>query len=132
MEILIFFINHKIIRYIFSGGMATITNILILFLLTDIIGINYIISGIVSFSISVVVSFTLQKFLTFQDNSTDNLHKKFIIFIIIAVINLIANTSLLYVFTEYFGLYYILSQIFAGAIVAFWSFFLYKIIVFKS
>ena len=124
-------INNKIIRYVFSGGMGAVTNIGILFLLTEVLNINYLISGIISFSCSVFISFIFQKKVTFNDQTYEGLKKKFIIFAIIAIINLTINTFFLYSFTEYLGLHYLASQIISGVIIAIWSFFLYKVIVFK-
>ena len=134
MKLIIDLIKNRIFLYIFSGGMGAITNIGILFILTEFFNINYLISGVISFLLSVIVSFSLQKNLTFNDRDRDinNTHKKFIYFLIIALLNLIINTGILYCLTEYIGFYYILSQIFAGLIVAIWSYFVYKVFVFNS
>lgn len=119
---------HRIFRYLISGGTAAFVNTGLLYLFTDIFGLYYLLSGVISFSIAVIVSFILQKRWTFEDQTTHTTRKKFVIFVVIAVINLIANTFLLYAFTDWFGLYHIYSQILASGIVAIWSFFIYKIV----
>ena len=81
----------KVSFYIFSGGMGAVTNLGLLYILTDFVGIYYVISGIISFTCSVFVSFSLQKRLTFKDVSTENTHRKFISFTIISIINLISS-----------------------------------------
>lgn len=121
----------RIIRYIFSGGTAAVVNLGLLYILTDFVGLYYIASGILAFCIAVIVSFFMQKKLTFEDHSTENTHKKFLIYIIVAVINLVVNTSLLYFFTDFVGFHYIISQIISSGLVAVWSYFIYRI-VFKK
>ncbi len=121
----------KIIRYLFSGGTAAAVNIGLLFILTHYAGFHYLSSGVIAFCIAVVVSFYMQKKWTFEDHSVEGAHKKFVVFVIVAVTNLCANTALLYLFTDIAGLHYLASQILASGLVAVWSFFIYKI-VFKQ
>ena len=120
--------KHHIVRYIFSGGTGAITNLALLYFLTEVVGFYYIISGIIAFCGAVVVSFFMQKKWTFQDHSTEDTHKKFAIFVTIAFINLVINTGLLYLFTDIFHSHYLLSQIFVSGIVAVWSYFIYKVV----
>lgn len=131
MKFINFFFRHHLIRYIFSGGMGAITNLGLLYILTDLVGLYYLVSGMIAFSCAVVVSFIMQKKWTFQDHSTEETHKKFVIFLGISLINLGVNTLLLYFFTDIGGFHYLISQIFAGGIVALWSYFIY-IEVFKK
>ena len=118
--------SHDIVRYLFSGGVAAATNLGLLFVFTHFFGLHYLISGILAFCCAVVVSFIMQKKWAFSDHSTDATHKKFIIFLIVALINLGLNTLLLYFFTDICGVRYLVSQILASGIVAVWSYFIYK------
>ncbi len=131
MEFIIRVFNHHIIRYIFSGGMGAIVNLGLLYILTDLVHLHYLVSGIIAFICAVIVSFFMQKKWTFKDHSTENTHKKFGVFVIVAVVNLALNTALLYFFTDFWHWHYMVSQFFAAAIVAVWSYFIYKI-VFKK
>lgn len=113
-------------RYLFSGGTAAMVNLGLLYLLTDIMGLYYLLSGILAFSCGVIVSFIMQKSWTFQDRSTEETYKKFVLYVVIAIINLAVNTSLLFLFTDIFNLYYMISQFLASGIVAVWSYFIYR------
>jgi len=132
MKILLFFFKYPVMRYLSSGGIGAVINLSILYFLTDVVGIYYILSSIIAFLISLVVSYTLQRKWTFKHKNISYTHEKFIIFTIIAIINLGANTILLYTFTDIVGIHYIISQIFSMGIIAIWSYFLYKIIIFSS
>ena len=120
----------KLVKYIFSGFAGMATNIVILYLMTSKLGVWYLLSSIVSFSTSVFVSFVLHKNLTFNDLTRDKTDKKFLMFVAVAVTNLVVNTSLLYFLTDLVGLYYILSQIISSVLIATWSYFLYHWLVF--
>ncbi len=130
MKSINFFFKHPVIRYITSGGIGAVTNLGMLFILTHFIGFYYIVSGIIAFICSVFVSFYLQKKWTFKDNNSENTHRKFVVFTIIAIVNLGANTLFLFLCVEFLQIHYMLGQIIASGIVAFWSYFLYKSKVF--
>jgi putative flippase GtrA len=121
--------NHpekmKIFRYIISGGMATLTNLVFLFIFTELFGIWYLLSAIISYIISFAVSFTMQKFWTFQDGSKEKIKSQAIIYIIVTTLNLGLNTLCIYLFVE-FGFHYLFAQILSSIIIAIESFFVYK------
>jgi len=122
----------KIVRYIISGGSAASVNILFLFLLTHFFGLWYLLSSVIAFMIAFMVSFSLQKFWTFEDASTDAIHKQAGIYFFIITINLLLNTLLMYFFVDFVKIQYILSQIITGGLIACVSFFAYKKFVFKN
>lgn len=124
--------HSQIIKYIISGGTAAAVNILFLYIFTDFFGIWYLYSGVISFIIAFGVSFLLQKFWTFQDKATHNVHKQATIYLIVSILNLVWNTFLLYIFVDVIHMWYLLAQICAGAIVALSSFFIYKKFIFKQ
>jgi len=120
----------RLVKYVFSGFAGMATNVVILYLLTSKLGVWYLLSSIISFSTSVFVSFALHKNLTFNDLTHDKTDKKFLMFVVVALTNLMINTLLLYCLTDLVGLYYILSQIIASVLIATWSYFLYHWLVF--
>ncbi|MFA6404787.1 MAG: GtrA family protein [Candidatus Paceibacterota bacterium] len=125
-------IHAKVVRYLISGGTAAFTNILLLYLFTEIFGIWYIASAAMAFSIAFIVSFTLQKFWTFQDVSKDQIHRQAMVYLTVALFNLFINTGLLYMQVEYLGIHYIVAQLIASVFIAVESFFIYQIFIFKK
>lgn len=125
-------IHAKIVRYLISGGTAAFTNITLLYLFTDIFGIWYIASAAMAFALAFIVSFTLQKFWTFQDISKDQIHRQATVYLTVALSNLLINTSLLYMQVEYLGIHYIVAQLIASVFIAIESFFVYQIFIFKK
>lgn len=118
----------RIFRFIISGGMATITNLFFLFLLHKVFGIWYITSSVASYIISFVVSFSMQKYWTFNDDSNDRVKSQAIIYVIVTTINLGINTLLIYTFVEKFGLDPLFAQIVSSVVIAIESFLVYRVL----
>lgn len=109
-------------RYIFVGGTAFVVDFFFLYFLSDICGIYYLISGVLSFIISVLVNYIMSTKWVFNQENIENKLVEFNLFIIISTIGLVFTEILLYVFTDIIGLYYLISKIIAAIIVLFWNF----------
>ena len=118
----------RIFRFVISGGMATITNLFFLFLFNKVFGIWYITSSIASYIISFAVSFSMQKYWTFNDDSIDRVKSQAIIYVIVTTVNLGINTLFIYIFVEKFGLDPLIAQIISSLIIAIESFLVYKVL----
>jgi putative flippase GtrA/glycosyltransferase involved in cell wall biosynthesis len=126
------FNNFMIARYFLCGITAATLNIFSLYLFTDILGIWYLLSSILAFVVSLVVSFTLQKFVVFEDNKTQSLSSQFSKFFVVSILGVVTNTILVYLCVEVFGVWYIFSQIIAGFFVMIQNFILYKLFIFNK
>ena len=124
--------QEQIFRYLIAGGFAFAVNIIVLYALTDILGIYYQVSTVGAFLVSFLVSFTLQKFWTFQDNSNDQLHLQLPLYLTMQLVNLGLNAGLMYVFVEYLHIWYILSQVIITSVLAVIVFFINKYYIFKQ
>lgn len=122
----------RIIRFVISGGTATIVNLCILFLLTRFLGIWYLYSSILAFAASFFVSFTLQKFWTFSETSRDRMHSQAALFLSVMLFALTLNTVLIFLFVEFAESHYLLAQLASGILIAFINFFSYKHFVFSE
>jgi glycosyltransferase involved in cell wall biosynthesis/putative flippase GtrA len=120
------------LRYFVCGITAAATNIGLLYIFTDIVGIWYLYSSILAFLLSLVISFVLQKFVVFKDMQTDKMHHQFSKFFIAAVLGVITNTAIVFVCVDVFGIWYIFSQIVAGFFVMIQNFILYRFFIFKT
>lgn len=124
--------NHKrIVRYIISGGTAAFVLFVGLFVLHGVLGLWYLAASGIAFVLSVVVSFTLQKFWTFEDTATHLMGRQFTAYCVIAVANLLINTMFMYFLVSVLGLWYLAAQFIVGGIVAVWSFFIYHKLIFQ-
>ena len=123
--------RYKVLRFLFSGCLSALVNFFFLYAFTEWFGIYYLFSVVLAFIIAVCVSFAMQKFWTFKNTDKENTHKQMMIYLAVAIFNTIINTSLVYLFVEYLHLHYMLGQFLASGLIAFESFFIYKLIIFK-
>lgn len=112
----------QMFRYVFVGGTAFIVDLFFLYFFSDICGVYYLISGILSFIISVLVNYWMSTKWVFNQDNIDNKVLEFNLFLVISIIGLIFTEILLWVFTDLFGLYYLISKIIAAILVMFWNF----------
>jgi len=123
--------RHKILRFLISGGSATFVDFFFLYAFTEWAGFYYLVSSVLAFLISITVSFILQKFWTFKNNSREDMRQQVLTYISIAVLNLVINTSLVFIFVEYAGFHYLLGQFLSSVFIALESFFVYHFLIFK-
>lgn len=112
----------QLFRYIFVGGTAFVVDFFFLYFFSDICGIYYLFSAILSFIISVFVNYLMSTKWVFNQDNIDNKLLEFNLFILISTIGLIFTEILLYFFTDIVGLYYLISKIISAIIVLFWNF----------
>ena len=112
----------QLFRYIFVGGTAFAVDFFFLYFFSDICGIYYLISAVLSFIISVLVNYIMSTKWVFNQDNIENKVLEFNLFILISTIGLGFTEILLYLFTDIFGIYYLISKIIAAIIVLFWNF----------
>lgn len=122
----------RLVRFVISGGTATAVNLGILFLLTHVFGLWYLTSSVIAFMAAFFVSFTLQKFWTFEDGSRSRLRSQAVIYFLIILVDLGVNTALMYFFVEHVHMHYLVAQLISGVIIASMNYFSYKHLVFRS
>jgi len=105
----------RILRYITTGGLVVFTDFFFLWFLTSILGIHYLISGTISFTISTTLGYILHRRWTFKGTKRKLLHG-YAYFYTTGVIGIIVTVSLLAVFVETFHFNYLIAKIFSGII----------------
>ncbi|MEK7063624.1 MAG: GtrA family protein, partial [Patescibacteria group bacterium] len=98
----------RLIRYVFSGGVAAASNILVLYLLVEFLEVYYLSASVIAFVCSIAVSFMLHKFLTFHDGERAGVHWQFARYLVVILSNLALNTALVYALVEVGGVWYLL------------------------
>lgn len=122
----------RVIRFLVSGGTVALIELVLLYLFTDIVGLWYEFSFGIAFVVAFCVSFALQKFWTFEDHDTEDVHKQASLYFFVTIANALINAVALYVLVEYAHLWYLLAQIIINAALATGSFLIYKFIIFKK
>lgn len=126
------FKKNMLLRYLVAGFIGAFTQIGSLYFFTDILGVWYIYSSLMAFCLALCVSFTLQKTWTFGENHTVGMQSQFMKYMLVALFGVLVNTGTMFVLVEIFGIWYILSQIIAGAFIASINFLAYKFFIFNK
>lgn len=121
----------KFILYGIGGSLALIINLSLAYLLTEKLKIFYLSSAVLSYIISLIFNFLFQSFITFKTRQELFL-QRFLGFSIVQTVGLSLYSILVFIFTEKFKIYYLISIILSSALVYFFNFLLSRFYVFKS
>ena len=121
---------NQILKSGLVGGTAFVIDYVLLYFCTEFLHIHYLISSIISFTVSVIFNYILSIKWVFDVKKKQDV-KDFVIFIILSVIGLGINSLIMYVMVEKFGVYYMLSKIVSTAVVMVYNFITRKIFVEK-
>lgn len=91
-------------------------------LLTEAFGVNYLLSATVSFAVSVVFNYLASMRFVFAHRDDMSRTREFIIFVVLSVIGLGINDLLMWLGTDIAGISYLLTKLFATAVVMVWNF----------
>jgi len=119
------------IKYIIAGCIAVAVDLGLLYVFTDIAGLWYLTSAAIAFVFSLLTSFSLHKFWTFRESSLARMKKQFILFLILALANLIINTVLIYIAVDIFKIWYLYAQFIIAGVIALMNFVVNKTITFR-
>jgi putative flippase GtrA len=122
----------QLIRYVVVGGVAFLVDWGLLYILTEFVGLHYLLSATLSFLAGLVVNYVLSTYWIFRHSKLSNQWAEFIIYSIIGVIGLGLNNLFLFLLTDKVGLHYMVSKIIVAAVVMLWNFFARKFILFKN
>lgn len=109
------------------GVIAFVIDYGLLALLTELFGINYLVSTTISFTASVVFNYVASMRYVFTHKEGMSRRREFVIFVVLSVIGLLINNGCMWAGVELLGVHYLLTKIVATAIVMIWNFVTRKI-----
>ena len=120
-------------RYIFVGGIATIVDLGILFVLTEVAHLHFLFSAAISFVAGLFVNYFLSKLFVFK-NSKAKVSQiiEFLGYSAIGIAGLFITELVMYLFTNQCQIHYMISKIFATAIVLIWNYLCRKYIIYQN
>lgn len=122
----------QLFRYLWVGGIAFIVDYGSLFLLTEYIRLNYLISAAVAFVLGLTVNYMLSITWVFSGSRLNNKMAEFMVFASIGFVGLLLNEVIMYLCCEIMNIHYMISKLCSTGIVFFWNFFGRKLILFSK
>lgn len=116
---------NRFIRFCVVGMSGVVVNMGILWFLTDVIGLFYLVSSVVAVECAILSNFTWNELWTFRDRGQPGFLSLVIRigkFNVVSTGGLLINISILGALTEVFGMYYLLANAFGIAGALLWNF----------
>ena len=116
----------KIINQLFKfgivGGIAFVIDYGLLYLLTEKIGIYYLVSSLISFSVSVIFNYIASVLWVFDVDKEKSKVRNFIYFFGLSIVGLGINELIMWGGVDKLHIYYMLVKLFATAVVMVFNF----------
>jgi putative flippase GtrA len=125
-------IIKQFFRYTIVGGGAFIIDFSILYILTEYFSIKYLISAGISFISGLACNYLFSTRWVFDTRKVGNPSKEFLLFLAIGLIGLSLNEIIIWCFTSFWHLYYLISKVFSTVIIFLWNFFARELLLFSK
>ncbi|MDO4890549.1 MAG: GtrA family protein [Coriobacteriaceae bacterium] len=109
------------------GAIAFVIDYGLLAVLTELFGVNYLVSATISFTVSVIFNYLASMRYVFTHKEGMSRRREFTIFVVLSVIGLLINNACMWAGVELLGIHYLIVKIGATAIVMVWNFVTRKI-----
>ena len=113
---------NKILKFAIVGGIATIIDFVFLYVFKELFNFNVILANTLSFIISVTYNYIASIVWVFDINKEKNKKIQFILFILFSIFGLVLNNIILYILTDIFNMYYLISKVVATLFVMIFNF----------
>ena len=113
---------QQIAKFSVVGVVAFVIDYGLLIALTECVGINYLVSATVSFTVSVTFNYCASMRYVFAHKEGLSHWKEFLIFVVLSFVGLGINDGLMWVGTDFLGIVYFVTKLFATAVVMVWNF----------
>lgn len=123
-------LQSQLVRYILTGGLSFAIELAVLLTLISSFGMHRSLAVSISFWISLVISFLLQKLLAFEDRQrkTGIVAKQALFFVLLVAFNYLFTIVVVALFPDK---YLIFSRTLAIIIVSIWNYYVYKNLIFN-
>lgn len=121
----------QFIKYCFVGGVATITDFGIFYVLNKRLSMYYLIANMLGFVGGVWVSYVLSCKWVFDSAKNKDSSFNFAVFLIIGIIGLLFNSAIMYILVDYKKFTEFYAKAAATVLVLLWNFFARKKLVFN-
>lgn len=112
----------QIMKFGVVGVIAFVIDYGLMVLLTEVFGVNYLVSATISFTVSVIFNYLASMRYVFRHKEGMSRRKEFIIFVVLSVIGLGLNDLLMWLGTGLLGISYLITKLVATFIVMVWNF----------
>lgn len=124
----------EVILYLLFGVLTTILNILVFWLCNDIVKIEYKISNIIAWILSVLFAFITNKLIVFKskNHSKKETTKEALSFLAARIFSLIVDMALMVIMIDMMSLNSLIAKMIANVVVVIINYILSKFLIFRK
>ena len=120
----------QLMKFGVVGIIATVIDFVVLTILTETFGVHYLTSAAIGFIIATLFNYVASMRYVFNSRfGPHEKRKELIIFILLSVVGLGLNQFFMWLFVEFFSIFYIFSKVLATVLVMAWNFVSRKIFI---
>lgn len=115
----------RFLKFCAVGLSGVLVNMGLLWLLTEVAGLFYLVSAAISIETSIISNFVLNDYFTFRDRRSPQVKSflsRLLKFNLVSLAGLGFNMGVLWLLTEVFGIYYLLSNLCGIAVATLWNY----------
>ena len=112
----------QIAKFGIVGIIATVIDFAILIVLTELFGVDTVVSATISFTISVVFNYLASMRYVFKHRDGLSRQREFAIFLVLSIAGLIINDVMMWMGTEFTSVDYRIVKVVATFVVMIWNF----------
>lgn len=128
-------LSLQFIRFLVVGGVCLVLNLSLLYVLTDKLGLHYLLSCCIVVLLVNYVGFQLNKLFTFTRQSPyikGETIMQFIKYNAVSVVSFVLAVGQMYVLVDFFGMWYIYASAVSSVVMAFINFGMHKYFTYKE
>lgn len=124
---------RQLVRYALSGGLAFLVDFGLLWFVTDVLGLHYLIGACIGYIAGLIITYLLSISWIFDYRRMNSQAAEFSVFVLIGLAGLGLTQGLMYVFTDlWLGQdLYMVSKIITTVIVSLFNFAMKKFLLFR-
>jgi len=123
--------KEELWNYLIVGALTTLVSIASYGVCSKILSINYVISNIISWILSVIFAYFTNKWFVFHSKNT-NMVKEFISFTCSRILTLLLDTGLMILFIELIKMNDLIAKVLVQIVIVFANYIISKLLVFKK
>lgn len=112
----------RLLKFVIVGMIGAVLGIGLIWVLTDKVGIYYIISAIISAEIVIFSNFVFNEFWTFSDRRSLSILTRLWKSNLFRSVGLVINIGALFLLVEFFGIHYLLASVIAITLGVVWNY----------
>lgn len=109
-------------KYLVVGGICTIVDMVLLYILAEYIGLFYVLAAAISFTTGVALNYFLCTGWIFEESKIKNKGIEILMYFVISIIGLLINVVGIWLLTNFLSLHFMLSKFLATALTLIWNF----------